>query len=103
MIENLTEIQKQFNQVLKYSQDLPCLPKTDKWFQQWKANKAWFLDSAETLIYEYPETVVFDLDEESRKSKVDEFIDWVYREYGEDMYDFFKCNYDGILDNKLDL
>lgn len=47
------------------------------------------------------EPVVFDLDEESRKSKVDEFIDWVYREYGDDMYQFFKCNYDGILENKL--
>lgn len=41
------------------------------------------------------------MDDASRKSKVDEFIDWVYREYGEDMYQFFKCNYDGILDNKL--
>ena len=45
--------------------------------------------------------VVFDLDENSKRSKVDEFIDWVYREYGEDMYRFFKDNYDGILENKL--
>lgn len=45
--------------------------------------------------------MVFDLDEESRKSKVNEFIEWVYREYGEDMYEFFRCNYDGILENKL--
>ena len=45
--------------------------------------------------------MVFDLDDESRKSKLDEFIDWVYREYGEDMYNFFKDNYDGILENKL--
>lgn len=67
----------------------------------WKANKAWFLDSTGTLICEYPTPVIFDLDDESRKSKVDEFIDWVYREYGEDMYSFFKDNYDGILDNKL--
>lgn len=67
----------------------------------WKANKAWFIDSAETLIYEYPETVVFDLDDESKKSKVNEFIDWVYREYGEEMYNFFSLNYDGILENKL--
>jgi len=53
------------------------------------------------LIYELPTSVVFDLDADSRKSKVDEFIDWVYREYGEDMYNFFKDNYDGILENKL--
>lgn len=53
------------------------------------------------MIYEYPTPVIFDLDDESRKSKVDEFIEWVSREYGEDMYEFFQRNYDGILDNKL--
>lgn len=59
------------------------------------------MDSVNALIYEYPEPVVFDLDDESKKSKVNEFIEWVYREYGSDMYEFFQSNYDGILDNKL--
>ena len=101
MSYNYEEIQKQFNQVLQASQDLPETPHTTKWFQTWESQKSWFLQSAGKLIYEMKEPVVFDLDEESRKSKVDEFIDWVYREYGDDMYQFFKCNYDGILENKL--
>lgn len=100
-MQNLMEIQKQFNRVLSYSQDLPAKLKTDQLFQTWQENKKWFLDSIGTLICEYPTPVVFDLDDESRKSKLDEFIDWVYREYGEDMYNFFKDNYDGILENKL--
>lgn len=41
------------------------------------------------------------MDEESRKEKVGQFLDWVYENYGEEMYDFFKSNYDGILENKL--
>ena len=32
---------------------------------------------------------------------MDQFLDWIYREYGEDMYEFFKDNYDGILENKV--
>ena len=54
-----------------------------------------------SIIYEHPEPVCFDLDDECRKSKVDQFLDWVYREYGDDMYCFFRDNYDGILENKI--
>lgn len=59
------------------------------------------MSASNSLIWEWPAPVTFDLDAESRRSKVDEFIDWVYREYGEDMYMFFKDNYDAILENKL--
>ena len=52
-------------------------------------------------VFELPETVCFDLDAESRKVKVDQFIEWIYHNYGDDMYQFFKFNYDGILENKL--
>lgn len=54
-----------------------------------------------TIVYEHPETICFDLDEDSRKVKVDQFLDWIYHYYGEEMYDFFRMNYDGILENKL--
>lgn len=45
--------------------------------------------------------MTLELDEESKKDKVDEFIDWVAHEYGQEMYDFFCKNYDGLLENKL--
>ena len=45
--------------------------------------------------------MTLELDAESRKDKVDEFIDWVAHEYGQEMYDFFCKNYDGLLENKL--
>ena len=48
-----------------------------------------------------PEPITFELDADSKKQKVDEFIEWVGREYGDDMYSFFRDNYDGILENKL--
>lgn len=53
------------------------------------------------LIYQVAEPVTFELDQASRKQKVDEFVEWIYNEYGDDMYTFFKDNYDGILENKL--
>ena len=53
------------------------------------------------MSYELDTPVTFDLDDTSRDEKVNQFIDWVYREYGEDMYQFFVDNHDAILENKL--
>lgn len=101
-MENIKEIQRLFNLVLQQSQDQYVQKvNTDQIFTEWETNKDWFKSATNSLIWEWPEPVTFNLDEESRRSKVDEFIDWVYREYGEDMYYFFKNNYDAILENKL--
>lgn len=52
-------------------------------------------------IYEQDTPVTFELDVSAKEQKLNEFLDWVCREYGEDMWSFFKDNYDGILENKL--
>ena len=52
-------------------------------------------------IWQLDTPVTFELSNDARKSKVDEFIGWVRCEYGSEMSDFFESNYDGILDNKL--
>ena len=52
-------------------------------------------------IYEMEQPVTFELDYAARLEKVDEFIEWVGRSYGDRMWNFFKQNYDGILENKL--
>ena len=104
MITNYQQIQSQFNRILSYSQDnLPSARslKTDHIFSEWAQNKEWFFNAVGDLIYEVPEPITFELDADSKKQKVDEFIEWVGREYGDDMYSFFRDNYDGILENKL--
>ena len=98
----LKKVQEQFNKVLSYSQDVPLHAfHTDKIFQQWKAQKARFMNAMNGMSYELDTPVTFDLDDKSRDEKVNQFIDWVYREYGEDMYQFFVDNHDAILENKL--
>lgn len=53
------------------------------------------------MTYELDTPVTFDLDDASRDEKVNQFIEWVYSNYGSDMYEFFKENHDAILENKL--
>ena len=53
------------------------------------------------MIYELDTPVTFELDTSAKEQKLNEFLDWVCREYGEDMWSFFRENYDGILENKL--
>lgn len=54
-----------------------------------------------SLIYTVDTPTTFELDANSKKDKVDEFIGWVDREYGYEMVQFFTENYDAILENKL--
>lgn len=51
--------------------------------------------------YELDMPVTFELDTHAKEQKLNEFLDWVCREYGQEMWAFFKDNYDGILENKL--
>jgi len=98
----MKKIQEQFNRVLQYSQpQYVAKPQTEQILAAWAKNKDWFRSSVNSLIYEIPNPVTFDLDDESRKNKVDQFLSWIHHEYGEDMYLFFKEHYDGILENKL--
>lgn len=59
------------------------------------------MDRMNGMSFELDTPVTFDLDDKSRDEKVQQFIDWVYQEYGEDMYQFFMDNHDAILENKL--
>ena len=54
-----------------------------------------------STIYVVDTPVTFELDNESKSDKINEFIDWVCSEYGRDMAEFFIANSDGIFDNKL--
>lgn len=95
-------IQEQFNKVIAYSQDQPLREiHTDLLFNQWQEAKSRFIQMMGGMIYELDMPVTFELDTSAKEQKLNEFLDWVCREYGEDMWSFFKENYDGILENKL--
>ena len=96
---DLKQIQAQVDRVLKYSQSLRNV-ETDALLHQWEIRKGYFIKKMGAPIYESPTPVTFELDDESRRDKVDEFLDWIIHEYSEEMYEFFKENYDGILENK---
>ena len=96
---DLKQIQAQVDRVLKYSQSLKNV-ETDALLHQWEIRKGYFIKKMGAPIYESPTPVTFELDDESRRDKVDEFLDWIIHEYSEEMYEFFKENYDGILENK---
>ena len=59
------------------------------------------MDAMNGMIYEQDTPVTFELDDNAKEQKVNEFLDWVCREYGESMWEFFRENFDGILENKL--
>lgn len=74
----IKEIQEKFNRVLSYSQEgVPENPKTDEIFDRWYKAKERFLDYFpfnEDFIYEYPEELTFDLDDELKKNNVNKLL-----------------------------
>jgi len=95
-------LQQKVEQVLKWSQQFPFQPNSQALLSTWRKQKADFIKKmGGHYTWEYPTPITLELDEESKKDKVDEFIDWVAHEYGQEMYDFFRMNYDSILENKL--
>lgn len=72
---DIKEIQEQFNKVILHSQDYPEV-KTDKLFEKWYENKKWFIEANDgKLIFEFPERVSFDLDEDEKMRRVGAFIE----------------------------
>ena len=87
------------DKVLKHSQYLPEV-NTDPLMNAWEKHKSFFIEMMGRVIYEHPDPITFELDEDSRQDQVDEFLNWVLCTVGNEMYEFFKENYDGILENK---
>lgn len=63
---NLAEIQKQFNEVISYSQAIDE-PMTDGLFKAWSKNKAQFIEKWGGLTYELPETIQLDLPDKDKE------------------------------------
>ncbi len=81
--EEILEIQKQFDSVIKKSQNF--YPHTDELFENWKKNKSKFIEWLGGLTYEYPD-VSFELSEEQRDNLVQDFLLEAHRYLPDDEY-----------------
>ena len=100
----ITDIENDFNRVLEYSQEVSGVD-SHQLLEKWYEAKKYFIDKWNgELILEYPEPVVFHLDEQEKKMQISEFIFRVETNY--DNYDLaiFLQNLDTkeIFDNKLE-
>ena len=86
--------------MIQFSQDLSHC-NTDSLFATWREAKKRFIDAIGDLIYEYPTTITFELDEHAKEQRLNEFLDLVCRDYGEDIWAFLRDHADGIWANKL--
>lgn len=104
--QEISKIQNQFNEVLRYSQEEPD-PNTDQLFEMWASAKQRFIDGmGGQLIYEYPEEIAFELDEASKLERLQELI--MFARCGNDEFagseeiaDFLSAEIDGLIKNKV--
>ncbi len=70
---DIDAIKEQFDRVISYSQGIEN-PKTEMLFRTWLRKKEWFIEKfGNKLIYEYPQTVSFEISEEEKKSRFESF------------------------------
>ena len=77
------KIKEEVKAVIRYSQDFSTEPKVDNLIEQWaKAKESFFNMMGEQLIYEHPEEVTFEMNEQDKIHSVEDFIrevEWKYR------------------------
>lgn len=96
-----SEIKDQFSQVIQYSQGIPE-PELDELFDVWAKSKAKFIKRFGGLIYEWPEPVEFQLDQNEKKSRAMEFANDVFNTYhNAELAKFIDDNIDTFYDNKV--
>ena len=96
-----SEIKEQFSQVIQYSQGIPE-PELDELFDVWAKSKAKFIKRFGGLIYEWPEPVEFQLDQNEKKSRAMEFANDVFNTYhNAELAKFIDDNIDTFYDNKV--
>ena len=69
---NIDKIKSDFKDVIRISQNIRE-PRVDRCFADWKKNKASFIERLGGLIYQYPEKVSFELNDDQKMTKVSEF------------------------------
>lgn len=96
------EIQEKFNEVIRYSQAI-SEPQTDELFEDWLNGKRDFIEAMNgQLIWEWPETVYFELGPREKALRIDDFITMVENRYGNyELANFIHEQRDGFFSNQV--
>ena len=102
MNQELAQIQKQFDEVISYSQTGIANPNTHKLFEDWLEAKRDFIEAfGGKLIVEFPETITFTLTQEERQKRVDDFCQMVASMSSTELVNFIKSNSEGFFNNQV--
>ena len=96
----INQIKTDFDRVIQYSQKINE-PKTKELFDNWYKAKKSFIDAfGGKLIYEYPEVVSFELNQEEKEKHIKDFIEYCdYTCHNDELVDFILNNKDGFFKN----
>lgn len=93
------EIKDQFKDVIKYSQGI-YNPNVDELFSRWEKAKSKFIERFGGLIFEWPEQIEFNLDENERIKYVIEFADCINSTFNNhELAEFIDNNSNSFFDN----
>ena len=97
-----SDIQRQFNEIISYSQGIEQ-PQTDKLFADWLEAKRDFIEAMNgKLIWEWPEPVYFELGTKEKNLRVNDFIEMVANRWqNEDLANFISAEQDGFFNNQV--
>ena len=91
MLKTIEEIKEQFKKVIAYSQTGIDDPQVDELFKAWDTKKCDFYDMfGEKLIYEVPEKVCFELDEQTKSERLGSFITYMWASGYDDLGRFLE-------------
>lgn len=100
MLKTIEEIKEQFKKVIAYSQTGIDDPQVDELFEAWDTKKCDFYDMfGEKLIYEVPEKVCFELDEQTKSERLGSFITYMWASGYDDLGRFLEHQKDGFFKN----
>lgn len=96
------KIQEKFNEVIKYSQNIEN-PNTDELFKKWYEAKKEFIEALDgKLIWEWPEKVSFELGPKEKNLRINDFIDMVVNNYGNNaLAEFVEVEKEGFFSNQV--
>lgn len=98
----VSDIKQQFDKVISYSQDNIDNPKTDRLFKLWEENKAHIIQAfGDKLIYELPEKVAFELSDEAKKDRINNFMFHLHSLGYPELACFIESEREGFYKNKV--
>lgn len=104
MVYNMdySSIQKQFNEVIEYSQGIHS-PKTNDLFARWFEAKKYFIDKMNgKLIYQFPTKVSFQVSDDEKEKRFKSFLQTLQSKYlYPDLLNFLSIQQDGFWSNQV--